>query len=57
MILGLTGNDSKQIFINSEHIIRFSQVDEKTAIRLSDGTWIDVKEDAQYIAICINNNK
>lgn len=57
MVLALTSPDNRQIFVNSEHVIRFHQVDEHSSIRLSDGTWLDVREDAQYIATYINNNK
>ncbi len=55
MIIELMDLNGEKIFINVDHIIRFSASISYTSIRTTEGQWINVKQSPEYIVNKINN--
>ncbi|HAS0772630.1 TPA: hypothetical protein NBO33_003383 [Enterobacter hormaechei] len=56
MILELTGHDGQSVFINSQHIVHFKQLNSFTELMLTGGKLVGVSESANQIMAAINNN-
>lgn len=49
MILELTGHDGQSVFINSQHIVHFKQLNSFTELMLTGGKLVGVSESANQI--------
>lgn len=56
MILELTDPDEGAVFINSDHIVRFSNAGDYTTILLTGEQWFSVTESASYIRDMISEH-
>ena len=56
MIIELMDLNGHKIYINVDHIVRFSASTTHTTIQTTEGEWINVKQGPDYIAEKINNH-
>ncbi|ENT6810699.1 flagellar FlbD family protein [Enterobacter kobei] len=57
MIIVLTGHDGQSVFINSQHIMQFRQLNSFTELMLTGGKIVGVSESASQIMKTINENR